>query len=346
MATFTASNIEAPLLSIVIPAHEAENLHRLHLELSHALALTEMIYEIILVDDGSRDATWEVITALSFQDRRVKGLRLSRNFGHQYALFAGISAASGQAVITMDADLQHPPTVIPELLREWRKGVKIVHTVRLDHDEISWSKKFTSKIFYKVFSFLSGVHLSAGMADFRLLDRQVVNELLRLKEGALFLRGLVHWIGYSNSSVPFQCGSRSSGVSKYNFRRMLKFAWTGITSFSIIPLRMATIIGLLTSLVAFYQLIPTFWAKFVTHQAVPGWASIIGLQSLLFGVLFFLLGIQGEYMARILEEVRQRPRFIVSESRGFPDAASLHAPMVAAYDRRMWLGAVDVVGLS
>jgi dolichol-phosphate mannosyltransferase len=302
---------ETPVFSIVIPAyHEAGNLLKLYDEIVRALAAVDMTWELILVDDGSADTTWQKIMALHLRDGRVKGLRLSRNFGHQYALFAGMSAAQGKAVITMDADLQHPPAVIPELLQEWRRGLKIVHTIRIDHEEISWSKRFTSRLFYKIFSFLSGVNLSSGMADFRLLDRQVVNELLKLKEGGLFLRGLVQWIGYANSEVPFHCGRRFSGVSKYNFRRMLKFAWTGITSFSTKPLRVGIIIGLLTSLFAFYQLGEALWTKLFTDRAVPGWASIIGIQSLLFGVLFIFLGILGEYMARILEEVRQRPRLV------------------------------------
>jgi len=336
---------EEPVLSVVIPAyHEEGNLQKLYSELVEALSSTGITWEVILVDDGSADATWQEISELHGQDGRVRGLRLSRNFGHQYALFAGMSAARGQAVVSMDADLQHPPAVIPKLLGEWRKGMKIVHTVRIDHDDISWSKKLTSNLFYRLFSFLSGVQLSPGMADFRLLDRQVVNELLKLREGGLFLRGLVQWVGYPNSKVYFQCGNRFAGTSKYNLRRMLKFAWTGITSFSIIPLRLGIIIGLLTSLFAFYQLGEALWVKFFTNRAVPGWASIIGLQSLLFGVLFILLGILGEYLARILEEVRQRPRFIVSEAVGFPadGAETSAAPMLS--DAGVWRGGSDSRG--
>ncbi|MDZ7343956.1 MAG: glycosyltransferase family 2 protein [candidate division KSB1 bacterium] len=340
------SNRATPVLSVVIPAYYEEgNLQRLYDELTQALSTAALTYEIIFVDDGSADATWQEIAALHLHDSRVKGLRLSRNFGHQYALFAGLSASRGQAVVTMDADLQHPPAVIPELLKEWRKGMKIVHTIRNDHETISWGKKLTSKIFYKLFSFLSGVQLSSGMADFRLLDRQVANELLKLKEGGLFLRGLVQWVGYPSSKVEFQCRDRFAGKSKYNFRRMLKFAWAGITSFSIKPLRLGILIGFLTSLLAFYQLGEAIYIKFFTTKAVPGWASIIGIQSMLFGVLFVFLGIISEYIARILEEVRQRPRFIVSETVGFsPDGATHSSPLVIS-DSRTGLGRINGIGL-
>jgi dolichol-phosphate mannosyltransferase len=158
--------------------------------------------------------------------------------------------------------------------------------------------------------------MSSGMADFRLLDRQVVEQLLQLKEGGLFLRGLVQWVGYQNTKVPFQCRERYAGQSKYNFRKMLKFAWTGITSFSIIPLRLGILLGLITSLFAFYQLIEALYVKFFTDQALPGWASIFGVMTLLFGIMFILMGVLGEYIGRILIEVRGRPKFIISEEVG------------------------------
>ena len=175
-----------PSLSVVIPAYcEAGNLLKLYQELIAVLSVEEITWELIIVDDGSTDGTWGEVFALHQRDPRVKGLRLSRNFGHQYALFAGLSNAVGQVVITMDADLQHPPAVIPQLLAHWHEGSKIVHTVRIDHQNTSWRKRITSRLFYRIFSYLSGVNLSAGMADFRLLDRQVVDEILQLGEGGL-----------------------------------------------------------------------------------------------------------------------------------------------------------------
>ena len=306
-----------PTVSIVIPAYcEDGNLQKLYDELLETLNTTASDWEIVIVDDGSTDGTWEQIGALHQRDARVKGLRLSRNFGHQYALFAGLANATGQAVITMDADLQHPPEVIPQLLEHWYEGSKIVHTVRIDHQNLSWMKRITSRTFYRIFSYLSGVNLSAGMADFRLMDRQVVDEIIQLGEGGLFLRGLINWVGYPSSQLEFKCRERFSGKSKYNPLKMLKFGWTGVTSFSLVPLRLAIIIGVGTSLVAFCGLVYALWGK-LSGQAVPGWASEVGVQSFLFGMLFILLGIIGEYIGRILEEVRRRPRYLIHERVGF-----------------------------
>lgn len=316
----------SPILSIVVPAYSEEgNLDKLYEDLLQILKSVGITWELIIVDDGSNDGTWQKISTIFDRDPRVKGLRFSRNFGHQYSIFAGLSHARGNAVITMDADLQHPPSLIPRLLEEWRKGNKIVHTVRVEQEHISPVKRMTSKAFYKIFSYLSGVELSSGMADFRLLDRKVVAEIVRLREGGLFLRGLVHWLGYPSAKVEFQSGRRFSGHSKYTARRMFTLAWAGITSFSIIPLRIAILIGIVTSIFAFYQLGEALYVKLFTDKAIPGWASIYGTISLLFGVLFILIGILGEYIARILEEVRRRPRYIISDVIGL-DAGNLMSP--------------------
>jgi dolichol-phosphate mannosyltransferase len=303
-----------PDVSIVVPAYNEEgNLSALHSELVKTLSVLNLSWELIICDDGSTDRTWDETVRLSERDKRVRGVRLSRNFGHQYALYAGLAGASGQAVISMDADLQHPPELIPTLVARWRQGHKVVFTVRLDSGDVPFLKRTTSRGFYRLFSYLSGVRLEEGMADFRLLDRQVVTTLLQFREGGLFLRGLLPWIGYPSCKVEYQAQKRFSGRTKYSLRRMLRLAWTGIVSFSIIPLRLGVGIGFVTSVIAFGGIVYAMYSRLISGTAVPGWASAVSIISFLFGVLFVVLGLIGEYIGRIFIEVRRRPRFVVDE---------------------------------
>jgi polyisoprenyl-phosphate glycosyltransferase len=304
-------------LSVVVPAfEEVANLDHLYEALVPVLSSSGMTWEIIVVDDGSGDDTWGTLTALNRRDKRVKGVRLSRNFGHQYALFAGLHAARGQAVVTMDADLQHPPELIPLLIEKWRAGHPIVNTVREDAEDASWAKRWSSRAFYRVLSFLSGVQIRQGMADFRLLDRNVVDQLLEFREEGLFLRGLVHWVGFDGAAVPYRAAPRHRGKSKYTVGKMLRFAWHGISSFSIVPLRVGIGIGIFTSALSMAYLARVLYLKVIVGDTVQGWASTVGILSLLFGVLFILLGLVGEYIGRILEQVRRRPLFIVADEVG------------------------------
>ena len=315
------------MISIVIPAYNEErNLQALYANLREVLrAAGEDEFELVIIDDGSTDRTWDTVGALSAADVRVRGVRLSRNFGHQSALMAGLAAARGQAVVMMDADLQHPPSLVPQLIGKWREGFQIVHAVRRDPPNLSWFKRVTSKLYYRVFAFMSGVAIEPGSADFCLLDRQVLEEVLKFEEEGLFLRGLVHWVGYSTTSVPFECGERHAGTSKYSLSKMMTLGWHGVSSFSLVPLRIGIAVGLLSSTFAFLGTAYAIVGWWVDDAVVPGWASSVAMTSFLFGVLFAFLAVLAEYVGRIVVEVRRRPRFLVRETT---------RPALASTDRR------------
>jgi glycosyltransferase involved in cell wall biosynthesis len=322
------------MISIVVPAYNEErNLDVLHRRVSAIMdgAVGREDWELVFVDDGSTDGTWQGIDALNKSDTRVRGVRLSRNFGHQSALMAGLAAARGQAVIMMDADLQHPPELLPQLVAKWREGFQIVHAVRRDPPDLSWFKRATSRAYYKMFAFLSGVEIEPGAADFRLLDRQVLDEILQFEEEGLFLRGIVHWVGYATASVPFDCGERHAGSSKYSLTKMMQLGWHGVSAFSLVPLRIGIVIGLISSSIAFLGVCYAILGKWLDKEAIPGWASSVAISSFLFGVLFVFLAVLAEYVGRIAVEIRRRPRFLVRETT---------RTAVAASDKRARRGAV------
>jgi glycosyltransferase involved in cell wall biosynthesis len=316
------------MISIVIPAYNEErNLEVVYVNIREALnaAGEDEDFELVFVDDGSTDRTWDAIRSLGAGDVRVRGVRLSRNFGHQSALMAGLAAARGRAVVMMDADMQHPPALLPQLIRKWREGFEVIHAVRRDPPNLSWFKRTSSRLYYRMFAFMSGVAIEPGSADFCLLDKKVVDEVLKFEEEGLFLRGLVHWVGYATASVPFECGERHSGTSKYSLRKMLTLGWHGVSSFSLVPLRIGIAIGLFSSTVAFLGMAYAIVGWWVDDAIVPGWASSVAISSFLFGVLFVFLAVLAEYVGRIAVEVRRRPRFLVRETT---------RPVLAAADRR------------
>lgn len=322
------------MISIVVPAYNEEsNLAVLYANVREVMdGLGDVDdWELVIVDDGSTDGTWKVIETLSVASSRVRGIRLSRNFGHQSALMAGLAAARGGAVISMDADLQHPPALLPQLVRKWQEGFQIVHAVRRDPPNVPWLKRVTSRLYYRVFTFLSGVEIEPGAADFRLLDRQVLDEILQFEEEGLFLRGIVRWVGYATASVPFDCSKRHAGTTKYGLRKMLSLGWHGVSAFSLVPLRIGIVIGLLSSTLAFISVGLAILGKWLDDSAIPGWASSVAISSFLFGVLFVFLAVLAEYVGRIAVEVRRRPRFLVRDTTRMA---------VAASDRRQRRGTV------
>jgi dolichol-phosphate mannosyltransferase len=303
------------MISIVIPAYNEErNLQALYANLREVLKVAgEDDFELVIVDDGSTDGTWETISALSAADVRIRGVRLSRNFGHQSALMAGLAAGRGQAIVMMDADLQHPPPLVPQLVRKWREGFQIVHAVRRDPPNMSWFKRVTSRLYYRVFTFMSGVAIEPGSADFCLLDRLVVEEVLKFEEEGLFLRGLVHWVGYATTSVPFECGERHAGTSKYSLSKMLTLGWHGVSSFSLVPLRIGIAVGLLSSTLAFLGTVYAIVGWWVDDAVVPGWASSVIPIYFLGGIQLLSIGVLGEYVAKLYFEAKRRPRYFVED---------------------------------
>ena len=303
-----------PLLSIVIPCfNESGNLNALMARLTAVLTNELADYEIIFVDDGSIDKTFELVTDIHNTNSRVRGLSLSRNFGHQIALAAGLHHSRGKVVITMDGDLQHPPEIIPELVSLYHKGNDIVNTLRMDTEGVGGMKKSTSKLFYKILNRLSEVHIDPGAADFRLMSRKAVDAYAQFDEKDRFNRGLVGWMGFSQAVVKYKAESRYAGKTKYTLKRMIHFALDGVTSFSSKPLRIAAYSGVFVSLVgllyALYALIRHF-----RGDTIQGWTSLLITVLVLGGVQLISLGIIGEYIARIFNESKSRPLYFIKNT--------------------------------
>jgi polyisoprenyl-phosphate glycosyltransferase len=302
-----------PAVSVVIPAlDEREALPATVREASEALAGED--FEVVIVDDGSGDGTWEEIRRLSDEDSRVRGVRFSRNFGHQAALLAGIREARGEAVITLDADGQHPPALIPEMIARWRDGAIVVQGLRDDRrGGTAALKGGSSRGFYRLFSWLAATPIPAGSADFRLLDRRAAELICAHPRPALFLRGFVPWTGLRTEYLGFAPRDRSAGRTKYTAGRMFGLARQGMLRFSIKPLRLATLLGALACVGALAYLVYVLVVRLVLGEFVEGWASVAGLLSLLGGVQLLLIGILGEYVGAIFEAVQGKPPYVIEQ---------------------------------
>ena len=305
-------------ISIILPVYNEEaNIRLLYDRISSAMSMDEAKYEVIFIDDGSSDASFNVLEQLGAKDCRVKAVSFSRNFGHMAALSAGLDYARGQAVITMDADLQHPPEVIPELIRRWKNGSLVVGTIRKDSVCVGRLKRYTSRAFYWLMNRIASVKIPPNAADFRLLDRKVVDVLKKMNERGWFLRGLVGWVGFHPEYVEYQAGPRQAGKSAYPMSKMLSFALDGITSFSSFPLRLATYCGFVVTFFAFLYILYAICVRLFTSRAMPGWASVLIAVLFLGGVQLVFLGIIGEYLSRVFEGTKARPLYIVENEMGF-----------------------------
>ncbi len=302
------------LLSIVIPClNEHETIPTLLARLADELP-SEFSHEIIVVDDGSNDGTLDILKSLTAAYPMLRYISLSRNFGHQQALKAGLDHARGAAVITMDADLQHPPRVIRELVERWKSGFDIVYTIRKPDASLSLFKRASSKAFYALINMLIEYPIDRGAADFRLLDRKVVAVITSLHDPFLFLRGLIPWLGFRQCSIAYSADARFAGSTKYSLIRMGRLAIHGVTSFGIQPLRFATLAGSAISLTAFAYAIYAFVIYFVFDIAVPGWASIVSSILFLGGIQLIVLGIIGEYVGMLYVQSKSRPSYIIREA--------------------------------
>lgn len=306
---------ESPLLSIVVPCFNEEGcVDEMARRLHAALDPLGMDWEAVFVDDGSSDATASRLARLAETDPRMGFVSFSRNFGHQMALLAGMARANGDAVVSLDGDLQHPPELIPTLVQHWKDGYDVVYTVR-EGNEGHALKEFVSAGFYRILRKLTGVDIPTGGADFRLLDRVVADSLLACEERFVFVRGLVPWLGFRRIAVPYAARERFAGSTKYVFARMLRFALDGVFSFSTVPLRLITFVGMATVLLGVLYGFYTVGVRMFTDSAVSGWTSLMVVVLVFSGTQLLSLGILSEYVGRIYEEVKKRPRFIVAESR-------------------------------
>jgi glycosyltransferase involved in cell wall biosynthesis len=305
------------LYSVVIPVYnEAEVLPTLYRRLTSVLEGVGETYEIIFVDDGSTDASPKLIAEFRARDPRVKLVGLSRNFGHQAAITAGLDYSSGEAVVVMDADLQDPPEVIPQLIAQWRAGYDIVFAVRASRKGEGVFKRSTASVFYRLLQYLTATEIPADAGDFRLMSWRAVAALRRIRERNRFVRGLVGWIGFRHTSITFARDVRHAGETKYPMGKMARFALNGIIAFSFVPLQLATYLGFTVSLLSFAYILYAAWLKLFTDQTVHGWTSVIVAVLFMGGVQLISLGIIGEYIGRIYEEVKQRPLYVIDTLAG------------------------------
>ncbi|MFN3373271.1 MAG: glycosyltransferase family 2 protein [Chloroflexus sp.] len=327
-----------PTFSVVAPVYNEEQL--IGEFCRRVIAALEPLgepFELVLVNDGCRDRSPEIMRELHERDPRIKVINFSRNFGHQIAITAGTDYATGKAVIVIDSDLQDPPEVIPDLIARWREGYQVVYGVREEREGETWFKKTTAAIFYRLIVRITNVKIPVDTGDFRLMDRKVVDALKRMREHHRFMRGLSAWVGFRQTGVPYRRHARTAGTTKYPLRKMLRFALDGITSFSYLPLQLATDLGFIVAAISMIFLIVVFVMRLANPAAAEpafyGQASTLASVLFLGAVQLISLGIIGEYVGRIYDEVKGRPLYIVAETLGIDEAVATSTPAVRTNQR-------------
>lgn len=324
-----------PQISVIIPVYnERENLTALTSRLNPVLQQSAQgSFEVLFIDDGSRDGSSEILDEISALDRRYKVIHLSRNFGHQSALQAGIDAASGDAVILMDADLQDPPELLTQFIDRWQDGYDVVYAIRKSRREAIW-KRTAYKAFYRTMNFIAEIETPLDAGDFCLMDRRVVDALVGLRERNRFLRGLRTWVGFKQLGIEFERPQRNAGKPKYTLRKLVGLAASGYIGFSSFPLRLAAWLGLFSALTGFAIAVWAAVEKLTNHYAPQGWTSTIAILLLVSGVQLIMLGVIGEYLGRVYDEVRQRPLYVISSRVGFREEHELRPATEAEVEAR------------
>lgn len=271
-------------------------------------------YEIIFIDDGSVDRTLAIVKELRNKNIKIHFLSFSRNFGHQNAIRAGIDFASGDCIISLDGDLQHPPELIPRMIEKWKEGIDIVYTIRKDTREVSFLKRITAKLYYKILNSLSDIDIELGAADFRLIDKKVAKSFKGISENEIFFRGMIKWVGFSQFGIEYNPAERCWGETKYSVKKMMTLAFSGITGFSIKPLRISFFVGLTIALLSLIYGIYALCVKIFTNKTIEGWTSVFFMVTLIGGIQLIMVGILGEYIGKLFIESKKRPNYILKET--------------------------------
>lgn len=309
-----------PVISVVAPVFNEEPiLHELYHRLRETMDGIGEPWELVFVNDGSRDGSYAIMRELHEQDPRVRVVNFSRNFGHQIAITAGADYAQGDAVVIIDADLQDPPSLIADMVARWRQGYEVVYAVRAKRHGETWFKLFTAHFFYRLIRGITGVNIPVDTGDFRLLDRKAVEALKSMREHHRFMRGMSSWVGYRQTGIEYVRAERFAGETKYPLKKMIRFALDGITSFSYLPLQLATYAGFIIAAISVLGILVTVALRLSGSQAFYGQATTLVMVLFLGGIQLISLGIIGEYLGRIYDEVKKRPLYIVSEALGFED---------------------------